>query len=133
MSDWYDGPFKVVPGVEELGKMPHIRQGDILIHKSGAVILRCPACNAMQFGRAKVLNSPETPTLDQPLQCGSGHCKKCGVWFSIRNGKAEPSEKPEHKKTELPDKLVKAGVGPARVEKDAPVKPRFRLGDLNRK
>ena len=132
MGDWYDGPFRVVPGVEELGRMPHIGQGDILKHKSGAVVLRCPACNAMQFARAKVMNSDETPTLDQPIQCGAGHCKKCGVWFTVKNGRAQKAEKPKPKKTELPDKLKKAGVGPPRVGKDPPVKPRFKLRDLHR-
>lgn len=133
MSGWYDGPFKVVEGIDTLGKMPHIGRGDIIAHKSGAVVLRCPACNAMQFGRAAVLNSKEAPTLDRPLQCGSGHCKKCGVWFTIRNGEARPAKKPEQKRTAIPDKLTAAGVGPAKVERDPPVKPRHQLKDLHRK
>lgn len=109
---WYDGPYSVVEGVDSLGMMPHIRRGQIIAHQSGAVILRCPACNAMQFGAAKVLNSPEKPTLDRPLQCGSGHCKKCGVWFQIVNGKAVPAESPNKEKGEIPRKLFRAGVRP---------------------
>ncbi len=113
MSEWYDGRYRVVPGVDSLGKMPQIGRGDIIEHASGAVVLRCPACSAMQFGRADILNSLDSPTLDRPLQCGSGHCKACGVWFLIRNGKAEKAEAPAPRKRELPRKLVRAGVRPA--------------------
>lgn len=131
MGDWYNGQYRVVQGIDELGRT-QLGRGDIIVHKSGMLILRCPACNAMQFGQASVLNSPDAPTLSKPLQCGSGHCKRCGVWFSIRNGKASEAESPVNAQTEIPDRLKKAGVGPARVESSPQVKPKPRLKDLNR-
>lgn len=114
MAEWYEGPFKVIPNVDSLGKRPRPGRGDIIAHASGAVVLRCPKCGAMQFTRANILNSPETPTLDRPVQCGSGHCKKCGIWFTIRNGSAALSEEPPKTKRGLPDNLSRAGVAPAR-------------------
>lgn len=110
MAEWYGGPFRVIPGVDSLGQRPRPGRGDIIAHKSGAVVLRCPKCAALQFTRATVLNDPATPTLDRAIQCGSGYCKKCGIWFSIRNGQASEVEPPPPKKTTLPDKLKKAGV-----------------------
>ncbi len=109
LTKWYTGNYEVLEGVKKVGTV-NIRQGDIIVHESGAVILRCPACAAMQFGHAKVMNSPKTPSFDRPLQCGSGHCKRCGVWFTIKNGKAEEAEPTEPRKRELPKKLTKAGV-----------------------
>jgi len=109
MTEWYTGNYSILEGVDKLGTV-NIRKGDIIVHSSGAVVLRCPACAAMQFGYAKILNSPKAPSLDRPLQCGSGHCKRCGVWFTIKNGKAEEAEPAESPKRELPRKLMKAGV-----------------------
>jgi hypothetical protein len=110
MPEWFKGPYYVLEKVDSLETKPRPGRGEIIAHKSGAVILRCPQCGALQFGRAVILNSPATPTLDRPLQCGSGHCKKCGVWFIIRNGEALPAEAPERKERVLPEKLRKAGV-----------------------
>lgn len=111
MAEWFKGPYFVLEGVDRLAiKRP--ARGEIIAHDSGAVVLRCPACAAIQFARAKILNSPKTPTLDRPIQCGSGHCKRCGVWFTIRNGEAMPAEAPEKKEVALPDKLKRAGVHP---------------------
>jgi len=130
--EWYDGNYAVLPDVNELSQRPHIGRGDIVKHKSGAIILRCPACGAVQFARAQILNSDKAPTLSQPVHCGSGHCQKCAIWFTIKNGRAEKTKEPKPAKVELSNKLKAAGVGPARVEKDPKVKPRFKLKDLNR-
>lgn len=109
MGQWYGGRYKVLEGVDKLGST-HVKPGDIIAHKSGAVILRCPDCNAVQFGHAKVLNSLASPSLDRPLQCGSGHCKKCGIWFTISNGRAAKVEQPERPTRKIPEKLANAGV-----------------------
>ena len=110
MPEWFSGPYFVIAGVDTLGKRPRLGRGEIIAHKSGAVILRCPACAAVQFARADVLNDPHTPTLDRPIQCGSGHCKKCGVWFTIRNGEAKKVDEPTRPTRTLPKKLADAGV-----------------------
>jgi hypothetical protein len=110
MSEWFSGPYFVLEKVDSLETKPRIGRGEIIAHKSGAIILRCPKCAALQFTRAVILNAPATPSLDRPVQCGSGHCKKCGVWFTIKNGEALPAEAPEPKPRVLPEKLRKAGV-----------------------
>jgi len=109
---WYSGPYRVLPEIDTLGKRPQIGQGDILAHASGAIILRCPKCGAMQFARAKILNDPQTPTLDRPIQCGSGHCKRCGIWFNIKNGRAAETKSPVPTGSGIPERLARAGVKP---------------------
>lgn len=111
-KQWYEGPFRVVPDIKELKDRPSPARGDIIAHRSGAVVLRCPRCGAMQFTRADILNDPSAPTLDRPIQCGSGHCKKCGIWFVIQRGRAKEVQEPEKKKTAIPDRLARAGVTP---------------------
>ena len=56
--EWYNGNYSVLPDVDELGKRPHIGRGDILKHKSGAIILRCPAVSFLsKFRKANVKES----------------------------------------------------------------------------
>lgn len=90
------------------------KPGEILLHKSKMVILNCPECNAMQFTAAKNIGTVERPTLSKPIQCGAGHCRRCGIWFSVVNGETvihddDPRDKPA---SFLPRKLRKAGVRP---------------------
>jgi len=115
---FYEGPYKVLPEVDRLEQKRVPSKGDIIAHRSGAIILRCPKCNAIQFTHAVIVNSPETPTLDRPVHCGSGHCQKCAIWFTIRNGLAYQVDEPKKEpKTSTPTDLLKAGV------KKAPPKP----------
>lgn len=109
-QEWYDGPYTVVDGIDNLASKPRPALGDIIAHRSGAVVLRCPKCHAMQFTRAEIYNSKEHPTLDRPIHCGSGHCKKCGIWFTIKNGTSCQVDPPEKKTRKISDKLAKAGV-----------------------
>jgi len=111
MGQWYEGQYKVLDKVGKLSEQPRLATGDILRHDSGALILRCPACNAMQFTRAEIYNAETRPTLDRAIQCGSGHCQKCAVWFTIEKGKAVLATPTEKKKPpELDSKLKRAGV-----------------------
>jgi len=121
MSEWYDGPYKVLDGVDQMARRPRPGRGDIIAHRSGALVLRCPACNALQFTRGTVFNAKESPTIDRPIHCGSGHCQKCGVWFSIKNGRALPAKAPEKTKLKIPEKLARAGVheAPPRPEPES--------------
>jgi len=112
-KEWYNGPYKVVDGIDTLGRRPSPGLGDIIAHRSGALVLRCPKCHAMQFTRAVVYNSKENPTLDRPIHCGSGHCKKCGIWFSITGGTSEQVDEPVKATRPIPRKLAKAGVHPS--------------------
>ncbi len=113
MSEMYTGSYRVLKEVSTLAQRRLPGRGDILRHKSGAIVLRCPKCVAIQFTRAEVLDSDDSPTLDRPVQCGAGHCKKCGIWFTIHSGRAAEVPKPEKKPQEIPKVLARAGVHPS--------------------
>lgn len=110
---FFSGPYRVLDGVDSLAQKRMPGRGEIIAHASGAIILRCPKCAALQFTRADILNNPDAPTLDRPVHCGSGHCKKCGIWFEIRKGTATEVEEPPRKERKIPRKLARAGVHPA--------------------
>lgn len=111
--EFYSGPYRVLDGISSLAERRSPGRGDIIRHASGAVVLRCPKCAALQFTRADVLNNPDAPTLDRPIQCGSGYCKRCGIWFAIRNGVASEVEEPKRSERKIPERLARAGVHPA--------------------
>ena len=64
----------------------------------------------MQFAASKLIGTPEMPTLESVIHCGAGHCKKCGIWFTVQNGKTVVCEKPEVNKIPISDKLKAPGV-----------------------
>jgi hypothetical protein len=108
---WFAGPWAVLTGVDSLEVKPRLSPGEVMRHKSGNVVLTCPACHALQFGTAKITGTDERPSLDRPLHCGSGHCRRCGVWFTLRDGvallvaaPAAPAGAP------VPERLARAGV-----------------------
>ena len=107
---WYGGGWQILPGVESLESHPHLRPGEIVRHRTGAIILTCPACHAMQFALAKVSGTDERPTLDRPVHCGAGHCRRCGIWFTITDGVAALAAPPTQATTEVPARLARAGV-----------------------
>jgi uncharacterized protein YbaR (Trm112 family) len=110
MTDkWYEGPWKVIPETS-MTQRARLKPGEIMKHKSGTVLLNCPACNSLQFAKASVISSDILPSLDRAIQCGSGFCKRCGVWFRIIDGKTIEQEKQNPKTIPLPKILVDAGV-----------------------
>jgi hypothetical protein len=118
MKELFEGPWRVVDK-STLGDRPRPAPGEIIKHRSGAVVLCCPACGAMQFAHAPVVGNDARPTITKPIQCGSGNCKQCGIWFSIDAGhtvlmNAPPPKRPPRA---IPERLVKAGV------KEAPKLP----------
>lgn len=64
----------------------------------------------MQFACSKLIGTPEMPTLENAIHCGAGHCKRCGIWFTIQNGKTVITEQPVKGQIPLTDKLKEAGV-----------------------
>lgn len=110
--EWEGKQFSILEGFDNLadcgGRLP---PGKILVHHSGNFILNCPACGAMQFTTGKLSGPPSHPTIDRAVHCGSGICKRCGVWFRVVGGVARPDLSPQKaKEAEIPDKLKKAGV-----------------------
>lgn len=104
----FEGPWKII-NKDSLGKR-FPKRGEIIKHKSGAIILNCPKCNAMQFTHSPVSGTNEIPTLSKPIQCGAGNCDRCGVWFQITAGKTLVSKEPVKHERPIPSKLVDAGV-----------------------
>lgn len=85
--------------------------GEIIIHKTGNLLLNCPKCGKVQFATAQLEGSDEAPDIMTPIQCGSGYCHRCGVWFRIVTGQPEIIEDPpERESTNIPDELRNAGV-----------------------
>jgi len=106
---YFEGPWTVVDQAS-LAHSPRV--GQVARRDTGVVVLRCPECRALQFAYSPISGPDDKPTLAKPIQCGAGHCKRCGIWFSIVAGKTivhddDPREKPVRS---LPKKLTKAGV-----------------------
>lgn len=116
---YFQKPWHVVSR-DSLEKGVATKPGEILMHKSGAVVLNCPECRAMQFTHAKNVGTPEIPTLSKPILCGAGHCRRCGIWFSVINGETvvhDGDPRGEKPKMMLSIKLKKAGVkSPPKLE-----------------
>lgn len=109
MVDWYDGQYRIIEA-KRLSQRPRPGRGEIIVHDSGAIVLRCPACSALQFTHAKVFDSPDAPSLDRAIQCGSGHCHRCGVWFTIHRGRAKKVEPSQDEAPGPGGELKRAGV-----------------------
>ena len=120
---WFQGPWRVVSN-EVLETQPKLAPGQILRHRSGAVVLNCPACNAMQFAHSPLVGPDDAPTLTKPVHCGAGLCRGCAVWFAVRNGHTEPAPAPVPERPEIPERLARAGVRRPQAE------PGFGLPDI---
>ena len=106
---WYPGPWHVCEE-DSLEKRPRLSQGEMLIHKNGSILLNCPACNALQFARVEVIGDKKKPTIRGVVHCGAGHCKRCGVWFSVSGGRTTQETEPVKKSVVISTKLKVAGV-----------------------
>lgn len=85
--------------------------GEIMKHKSGAIMLRCPECNSLQFTAAIITGPDDAPTISKPIVCGAGSCKRCAVRFSIDAGRTiKESSEDNGGKIGIPEKLKQAGV-----------------------
>ena len=106
---WYQGPWKVIAETS-MAEKARLLPGEIMKHGSGTILLNCPACNSVQFAKATVIGSDILPSLDKAIQCGSGFCRRCGVWFRIIDGKTVEQDAPVRVDTVIPEKLAAAGV-----------------------
>lgn len=105
-ADWFQGPFRIVPGVDSLQQRPNPRAGEIIRHRGRNVaILRCPACNALQFFAVEILGTDDAPSFARPVRCSAGACRDCGVWFALVQGAAGPVEPPVERERTLPPVL----------------------------
>lgn len=88
--------------------------GDIIVHRTGAILLNCPACGRMQFTTHALEGSDAAPDIIGPVQCGSGHCTRCGVWFQIVTGVPRILEAPSaaRPRISISEALRRAGVVP---------------------
>lgn len=86
MVEWFEGPW-FISSEESLEKRSRLDRGEILIHKSGNLLLNCPACNALQFSTVGVENDTQYPSLLGVVQCGNGGCLRCKALFTVRAGK----------------------------------------------
>lgn len=102
-DQWFADTFRVLPGVESLAQHPRLRPGEVLRRAGRNVaILRCPACNAIQFFCVEVDGPDDAPTFKRPVRCSAADCRDCGVWFTVLGGRAGPVEPPVERKPEAP-------------------------------
>jgi len=88
-----------------------VAPGEIIVHRTGTLLLNCPKCGKVQFVAAKLEGSDQAPDIMKPIQCGAGYCNRCGVWFKIVTGRPIIVEEvPVVKQAEIPDVLKRAGV-----------------------
>jgi len=87
LSAWGGKPYRFNPDFDALGPRPFLPSGEIIKHRGGALILRCPECNAMQFIATEIQGENEAPTITTPIKCA---CVRCDCEFRIRSGKAIP-------------------------------------------
>ena len=104
--------YKVRRDVASLAEIGgKVAPGEIIVHKTGNLLLNCPKCGKIQFAAAKLEGSDEAPNIMAPIQCGSGYCQRCGVWFRIVTGKPEILEAPPGREPlDIPKELLQAGV-----------------------
>ena len=91
------------------GRLP---RGLILERQPGLYILACPACAAMQFVAGVLSGTDAAPTFAQPITCGAGRCKQCGITFRIVGGRCQRVERAAPAPRSIPDPLRAAGVHP---------------------
>jgi len=85
MSDWEGKEYHFNAEADSVAAAGLLSSGEIIKHRGGALVLRCPSCNSMQFAVAEIDGSDETPTIKTPISCA---CTRCSVEFRIRHGKA---------------------------------------------
>jgi hypothetical protein len=106
VAEWFQGPYRVLSGVESLQQRPNPRPGEIIRHRSkGVAILRCPACNALQFYAVEILGSDDAPSFSRPVKCSATACRACGVWFALVAGAVGPCEPPVERERPVPEGL----------------------------
>ena len=108
-NNWYPGPWTII-AEDSLEKKARIKPGDIMKHRSGNVLLNCPACNSLQFTKVQTIGTAELPSLTGPVLCGAGFCKRCAITFTVIDGKTVAVEAQERPKATIPERLLKAGV-----------------------
>jgi len=96
----FEGPWKVIDKDSLQQKTPG--PGEIIRHRSGAIVLRCPKCRALQFTHSPIEGTDEMPTLTKSVQCGGGKCLRCGVWFRVNAGRTVITAAPAVSKTPVP-------------------------------
>lgn len=82
----HTGPWTIVDATT-LAQRPRLAPGQLLRHRSGNVVLNCPACNATQFVVAQLAGPSDAPTLSCDVTCGAGYCKRCALRFTIVGGR----------------------------------------------
>lgn len=105
----FQGPWTLKTNADSVGD--ELKMGEIISHRSGAIILKCPKCSSLQFVHSDVAVSHGVPTLSKRIQCGSGFCKRCAIWFGVVAGRTVIYDGPEKiVKTLIPQRLIDAGV-----------------------
>jgi hypothetical protein len=106
---FYNGPYIVLPREMDSIRKVTPSLGEVMRQRSNVLVLRCPACRALQFTAASISGPDDSPTTS-PIHCGAGTCKRCGIWFKLVDGRAALVPAPVDPTPPVPAKLAEAGV-----------------------
>jgi len=107
---FYDAPYKLLPKeIDSIRKRVTPYIGEVLRHRSGLLVLHCPACRSVNMAATDLSGTEAAPTTGL-IHCGAGGCKKCGVWFRLIDGLAVLVPAPDPPKHPIPEELAEAGV-----------------------
>jgi hypothetical protein len=116
-SEWFPGPYHVLAGIERLEQHPFPAMGEIVARTGKNIaIMRCPACQAIQFFVVEVTGPADSPTFSRPTRCSAASCRDCGVWFRVVNGRVGSVEPPVKREVPIPEALRGRIHSPPRVE-----------------
>lgn len=110
MSELRIRRYRVRRDVASLAEVKGRPEAGSIIVTGRVLVLHCPACGALQFTPREVTGHDEAPNVLEPIQCGAGFCRRCGVWFRIVTGEAQLVAPEGGAAVAIPDKLARAGV-----------------------
>jgi hypothetical protein len=87
MGAAYPGPWRIIVSTS-LAEQHRLAAGDLMRHKSGVVMLRCPLCNVQQFAVVSLNGDATSPSLTGDVKCTAGSCKvrRCACVWTVING-----------------------------------------------
>lgn len=79
----FDGPWHVIAADSLITRLA---PGEIMRHKSGVLVLPCPACGVLQFAAHTVEGDP--PSISGAVRCAAAKCpaRRCACRWTIIAG-----------------------------------------------
>jgi hypothetical protein len=87
----FGGPWRVI---DANSLMRRLSPGEIMQHKSGVLVLSCPACGVLQFAACTVEGDP--PSISGTVRCAAAQCpgRRCACRWTIIAGRTVAEDAP---------------------------------------